>query len=83
MSTPTRVKRITDEISGVVAQSGVTSWELNFLDHIKLWSGKLTTKQEKTLCGIEQKVFPDEDAEDDGEEEGVQRTDDRFNRGRR
>ena len=77
-----RVDKILAEIAGVTAQFGVTSWEVNFLASIRDRSF-LSDKQEKTLVEIEVKVFERDEDDDDGTEEGVQRTNDRFNRGRR
>lgn len=51
-----RVDAITKECDGVWAESGVTSWERNFLQNIRKWD-TLSDKQNKTLLGIEQKVF--------------------------
>lgn len=58
-----RITRIQDEIRGVVAQYGVTSWERKFLDDIKRWPS-ITERQEAILAKIEAKVFEegDEDA---------------------
>ena len=82
MATPKqRVEKIQKEVSGVESQYGITSWEKNFLKDIGDRT-VLTDRQHKALVEIEAKVFETED-EDDGTEEGVQRTDDRFNRGRR
>ena len=76
-----RVDKITKEISGVTAQFGVTQWEANFLASIRD-RAFLSDKQEKTLVEIEVKVFErEDDDEDDGTEDGLQRTDDRFHRG--
>jgi len=51
-----RVERIQEEISGVAAQYGVTSWERNFLDSVAE-RATLSEKQEATLADIETKVF--------------------------
>jgi NAD-dependent DNA ligase len=54
-----RVERILEEIDGVAAQYGVTSWEREFLHSIDdLYS--LTPKQEAILDRIEEKVFSDD-----------------------
>lgn len=83
MATPKqRVEKIQKEISGVTAQFGVTQWEINFMASI-CDRPVLSDKQEKALIEIEAKVFERDDDEDDGTEDGVQRTDDRFNRGKR
>ena len=50
-----RVDRINEEIRGVEGQS-ITKWERNFLDDIR-GRAVLSDKQEKTLIGIEAKVF--------------------------
>ena len=82
MATPKqRVEKIQKEVSGVESQYGLTSWEKNFLKDIRDRT-VLTDRQHKALVEIEAKVFETED-EDDGTEEGVQRADDRFNRGKR
>ena len=60
-TTAERVERIEKEISGVASQYGVDSWQLRFLDNIKNWRGPLTENQEKTLSGIEKKVFEETD----------------------
>lgn len=51
-----RVARIEDEIRGVAAQYGVTSWERDFLASVK---GRhfLSAKQEEIMKRIEHKVF--------------------------
>lgn len=51
-----RVDAITKECDGVWGESGVTSWERNFLQNIRGWE-TLTEKQGKTLLDIERKVF--------------------------
>lgn len=60
MNPRSRVKRITDEISGVAAQYGVTSWELSFLRSVEVQT-HLTAAQEKVIKQIEDKVFGEED----------------------
>ena len=77
-----RVDKIMTEIAGVTAQYGVTAWEMQFLTSIRT-RPFLSDRQEKTLIEIEVKVFERDKDDDDGTEDGVQRTDDRFNRGRR
>lgn len=51
-----RVERIHEEIDGVAAQYGVTSWEREFLDSVapRSW---LSDRQEEILSKIEEKVF--------------------------
>ena len=76
-----RVNKILAEVAGVTAQYGISNWEANFLASIRD-RAFLSDKQEKTLVEIEVKVFErEDDDEDDGTEDGVQRTDDRFHRG--
>jgi hypothetical protein len=55
-STAERVDRIDEEIRGVAAQYGVTSWEREFLAGIRE-RGCLSERQEETLAEIEKKVF--------------------------
>ena len=67
MKTPAeRVEKITREISGVVAQYDVTSWELTFMDDVAK-RRTLTPKQETTLRDIEVKVFGEEYDPDTGD----------------
>ena len=54
-----RIKRIEDEIRGVVSQSGVTQWELAFLESLKQVRFG-SEKQREILSRIESKVFPTE-----------------------
>ena len=57
-----RVDAITKECEGVWAESGINSWEYNFLKNIRGWD-TLSEKQNKTLLEIEKKVFyADDDA---------------------
>ena len=56
MSPRKRVERIQEEIEGVAAQYGVTSWERNFLDSVSE-RATLSEKQEEILSRIESKVF--------------------------
>lgn len=56
MNVRERVEKIQNEIDGVASQYGVTAWEREFLDSVAERT-TLTEKQEKTLAGIEQKVF--------------------------
>lgn len=51
-----RVARINAEISGVAAQYGVGSWELEFLASVAQRMG-LTPKQDAKLAEIEDRVF--------------------------
>ena len=51
-----RVERVQHECDGVWAQSGISSYERNFLDSIRE-RHSLTAAQEETLAVIEQKVF--------------------------
>lgn len=55
-----RVERILEEISGVAAQYGVTSWELDFLDSVSERAA-LTERQEEILSRIEAKVFGEQE----------------------
>lgn len=56
MSVRQRVERIQDEIEGVAAQYGVTSWEREFLESVSE-RATLSEKQETILSRIEEKVF--------------------------
>jgi hypothetical protein len=56
MTPRARVDKIEEEIDGVAAQYGVTSWEREFLENVKSRSS-LSDKQEAILSGIENKVF--------------------------
>ena len=51
-----RVEKIEEEIEGVAAQYGVTSWEREFLESVKERT-VLSEKQMKILGDIEDKVF--------------------------
>lgn len=54
-----RVEKLLNEIDGVAAQYGVTSWERQFLLSIDdVYT--LTPKQEAILQRIEEKVFSDD-----------------------
>jgi hypothetical protein len=51
-----RIEKIEDEIRGVAAQYGVTSWERARLGEWKALRS-LTPTQEEILQGVERKVF--------------------------
>lgn len=55
-----RIKRIQDEIRGVVSQYGVTQWEIAFLADIEKYES-ISDKQAGVLWRIERKVFGDEE----------------------
>lgn len=54
-----RIKRILDEVSGVVRQSNITDWEYQ---RLREWSNveALSDKQASIVNRVERKVFPDD-----------------------
>lgn len=59
-TTAERVERIEKETSGVHAQYGITSWELDFMRSVRSRNA-LSEKQEAVLAKIEDKVFGEEE----------------------
>jgi hypothetical protein len=62
---PTLQERITliqNEIRGVVSQSGVTQWEIQFMKDLQQRDIAFgSPKQNEVLAGIERKVFKEEE----------------------
>jgi hypothetical protein len=57
-----RITRIQNEIRGVVSQSGVTQWELQFMKDLQQRDIAFgSPKQNEVLAGIERKVFKEEE----------------------
>lgn len=63
MNVSERVAKIEKEISGCASLFGIDSWERNFLQSIaeRSW---LSEAQERSLIGIEHKIFGDPDGRD-------------------
>lgn len=64
MMTPLeRVTRVMEEVTGVKAEYGIDSWTWGFLETIRQRNPEtLTSRQEKVLCEIEERVFGEEEA---------------------